>query len=376
MTVTVGFLGAGFIAESHATMLEVSGADAAFGPVFDPDSSRAASFVLRHGGAVAATESEVIDGSDAVYVCTWTSEHPRLVEAAARAGRAVFCEKPLGVDLDAARLVADTVASAGVINQVGLVLRDSPAFRYLRTLVDDPADGEVLTVVFRDDQYLPVRGIYGSRWRADPARAGAGTLIEHSIHDLDLLEWLFGPVSALSARTSQRHGIEGIEDVAGVHLEFASGATAHLISVWHDVLGRPSGRRLEVFRRRGWYALEGDLDGPVRVQRTSEADIDEADALLAGGQVAEPGEVIVDDGVPAWRRGEHTPDDVLAGRDLVRHLLERGCRLRYPDAGFIESVAAGRPATPTVADALRAHVLVDAAYRSATDAGTWVEVSS
>jgi 4-hydroxybenzoate polyprenyltransferase len=54
----------------------------------------------------------------------------------------------------------------------------------------------VLTVVFRDDQYLPVRGVYKSSWRGDVARAGAGTLLEHSIHDLDLLEWLLGPAVA------------------------------------------------------------------------------------------------------------------------------------------------------------------------------------
>jgi predicted dehydrogenase len=47
-----------------------------------------------------------------------------------------------------------------------------------------------MNVVFRDDQYLPTQGVYASTWRADAALAGSGVLLEHSIHDLDLLEWL------------------------------------------------------------------------------------------------------------------------------------------------------------------------------------------
>ncbi len=143
----------------------------------------------------------MLDAVDAVYVCTWTSEHPRLVAAAAERGLAVFCEKPLATSLDGRS--GDGRGQwrrAGVINQVGLVLRSSPAFLELKHQIDDPRSGRVQAAVLRDDQFLPVQGMYGSTWRADPAKAGAGTMLEHSIHDVDVLEWLLGPAVSVSAR--------------------------------------------------------------------------------------------------------------------------------------------------------------------------------
>ena len=359
MTVRVGFIGAGFIAEHHVEGLVVSGADAEVAAVFDPDGSRATRFAERHGAVVADSERALVDAVDAVYVCTPTVEHPRLVRLVAAAGRAVFCEKPLGVGLAEARDVAAAVADAGVVNQVGLVLRDSPSFLLLRSLIADPADGPLLTVIFRDDQYLPVRGVYGSRWRGEVASAGGGTLIEHSIHDLDLLTWLCGPVASVSARTAHHHGIEGIEDVAGVHLEFASGGTAHLVSVWHDVLGRPSLRHVEVFRQRGWYALEGDVWGPLRWQRSSVEDVAAADAAPAGL----PGGAV---------RGEPQTPTAVEGDALRAELRRRGVRLRWPDGAFVAAVASETPAYPSVAEALDAHLLADAAYRSAAAGGVWL----
>ena len=336
MDVQIGFLGAGFIAAYHAGML--AHADLPVALVHDPDRERAAAFAARHGAAVADDVAGLLDGVDAAYVCTWTSEHPELVRAAATAGRAVFCEKPLGVDLDAATDVARAVLDAGVTNQVGLVLRDAPGMLALRHLIGRPESGPVLAVVFRDDQYLPTQGIYGSSWRADPDRAGSGTLLEHSIHDLDLLEWLVGPITSASARTAERHGLAGIEDVATATFEHAGGAVSSLTSVWHDVLARPSLRRIEVLCQRAWYCLEGEVEGPLH-------------ATVEGGD-----------------------DLALAGRDLRRFVADEVVPLRNPDAAFVGAVAAGAPAAPAVQVALRAHVVADAAYRSADAGGAPVAV--
>src|SRR5438093_1028495 len=103
MTVRVGFLGAGLIATYHSKSLHVARADVEWAGVFDPDPERAEDFARASGAPVCASEEAVLDGCDAVYVCTWTAEHRRLVEAAAARGRAVFCEKPLATDLAGAR---------------------------------------------------------------------------------------------------------------------------------------------------------------------------------------------------------------------------------------------------------------------------------
>ena len=339
MTVRVGFLGAGLIATYHSKSLHRAKADVVWTGVYDTDAERAARFGTASGAPVCSTVDEVLDASDAVYVCTWTSEHPRLVEAIVARRLAVFCEKPLAVDLNSAVAMTATVTEAGVTNQVGLVLRRSPAFTFLRHLVTRPESGRVMAVVFRDDQFIPTQGMYGSTWRADASRAGSGTLLEHSIHDIDVLEWVAGPAVTASARSASFHEIPGIEDAVAVSFGFANGAVGTLASVWHDVLERPSLRRVEVFCERGWFAMEDDdWYGPVHWTRL-------------GGD-----------------RGS------LAGRDLEAAVAGAGIALENPDAAFIESVSDGRGAHPDFTTALRAHVVADAVYRSAARGGTVVDI--
>jgi predicted dehydrogenase len=330
----VGFLGAGLIAQFHSASLHVSKADVAWAGVHDPEPDRAERFAAASGATVCATEDEVLDACDAVYVCTWTSEHPRLVAAVCERGLPVFCEKPLATDLAGAQAMAAAVAAAGVTNQVGLVLRRSPAFGLLRALANDTeANGRPMSIVFRDDQYIPVQGMYDSTWRGDVAKAGSGTLLEHSIHDLDLLEHVLGPVASVSAHTSDFHGIDGIEDGAAVLLRFASGALGTLVSVWHDVMERPNLRRIELLSERAHVLVEGDWFGPVEWTTTGR------------------------------------PPQRLEGDELEAETAKRGEVVGNPDGAFIEAIESGTPAWPSFADAARAHVLVDAVYRSAAAGG-------
>src|SRR6202011_4848622 len=108
---------------------------------------------------------------DAVWVCTPTVAHRRAVDAALDGGRAIFCEKPLATDLAHARSLVEAVAAAGTPAQSGLVLRSAPVFRALRDLVASGTLGRPMAAVFRDDQYFPIQGTYGSKWRADVAQA-------------------------------------------------------------------------------------------------------------------------------------------------------------------------------------------------------------
>ncbi len=271
MVVRVGFLGTGLIGHHHARSLARAGDRVRIVDCFDPDRDRAEGFAAAYGGGVATLVDEVIDAADAVFVCTWTAAHPPLVKAVAAAGRAVFCEKPLAVNLAEATTMVEHVQRSGVVNQVGLVLRGSPAFRWVAgTLARSGAEvGPVMSIVFRDDQYIPNQGLYDSTWRVEAAKAGSGTLLEHSIHDLDLIRWLMGPVHSVSGRTANFHGHDGIEDLAHVQLNGPSGATASLISIWHDLLQRPSQRRVEVFCRRGYFHIKGT--GTARCPTTSAA---------------------------------------------------------------------------------------------------------
>lgn len=327
----VGFLGTGWIAQHHSKSLRRSGIDIVRAGCYDPDRARAVAFAAASGHEVCDSEDEVLEGCDAIYITTWTSEHRRLVEAAAAHQLALFCEKPLATTLADAEAMLTVVAEAGITNQVGLVLRHSPAYLWARRLIDDPAAGRLMTVVFRDDQFIPIQGHYGSSWRADVTRAGAGTLLEHSIHDIDMLHFLSGStITDVQAMQSNFHGLAGIEDVMSASFRFATGATGTLTSVWHDNLARPSLRRIEVICERRFITIEGDdWFGPV-----AWTDTDGTSGSLAH-------------------------DDLV---DAARPLLSSDAN---PDVAFIEAVRDGRPAFPDFAVAVEAHQVVDAMYRAA-----------
>ena len=346
MTTRIALVGCGFIGGVHSAALRALGAaglvDARVVTAYDLDPGRAARLAGAHAACSAAgTLEEALEGADAVWVCTPTSSHLDVVAAACDRGLAVFCEKPLAPGLAQSEELVARVAAAGVAAQVGLVLRSAPVFvRLHEALQDAAANGPVMSAVFRDDQFFPIQGHYASTWRADRAVAGGGALIEHSIHDLDVLSWLLGPVGEVSAVTANHAGHPGIEDVAHVTLTHASGARSALVSLWHGILSRPSTRRLEVFCRDRLYWLDDDLTGPLHVEGPAGPEPDRGpspDFVELAAALPVPEE---------WRVA-------LAGYAAA-------------DLAFLGSVAGGWSPAPGMADALAAHVLVDAVYRSAT----------
>lgn len=354
MTLGIGFVGCGFIATIHAgalTALAQQGhVDARLAACCDRDAGRAAAFAATFGfGAHTDAVDALVARTDvdAVYVCTPTVSHPDVVARVAASGKALFCEKPLAFDAATAATMAAAVADAGIVARVGLVLRFSPTMREIRRLAAGSAG--VMATVLRDDQFIPIRGQYGSTWRADKAQAGAGTVLEHSIHDADLLRWICGDVVAVSAVTRSVAGHDGIEDVAVATLQFAGGAVGSLVSVWHDVDSRPSTRRLELLCRDVWIATDSDVYGTVTAQTTAATvDVAAVDAAVRTCEAL---------GAPA----------ALAGPGGV-WMLE--------DWAFCET-ACGRPVGgPTFADAVAAHRIVDAVYESARSGGAPVAVGA
>jgi predicted dehydrogenase len=191
--------------------------------------------------------------------------------------------------------------------------------------------------------------MYGSDWRADVARAGGGTLLEHSIHDVDVLRWLLGDPASVSARVSSRFGHSGIDDTAVVTFGYSDGSTAMLVSVWHQILTRGSSRRLEIFCERGFLWTDDDHLGPLHLETASGT----------RSVTADP---------PDWT-------ELWAGRlGLAPEHAAPLARYAGPALTFLGALAAGTPpaatGAPDAATALAAHRLVDLAYRSAAAGGT------
>jgi UDP-N-acetyl-2-amino-2-deoxyglucuronate dehydrogenase len=349
--IRIGLVGSGHIGTVHAVALQQLAdadlVDARLTATFDDDPERAAKVARRHGGEPHATLEGLLDDVDVVWVCTWTDAHLAAVEAAADRGLPIFCEKPLAPDLASAIRVA--AALERVPHQVGLVLRWAPVYRNIADAVASGEYGRALAAVMRDDQYFPVQGLYGSTWRGDVAHAGGGTVIEHSIHDIDVLRWILGDPVEVSARTACRFGYAGIEDTAAATFAYADGTLAQLTSVWHQVLTRESSRRLEVFCEKALLWTDDDGLGPLHIQ-------------------TDDGERIVEGEPPSWGERFTIPD--VYKKALVQYaepskaFLDALARLGTPEAPDLSSVG-----HPRAGDALAAHRLVDLVYRSAADGG-------
>jgi predicted dehydrogenase len=342
VTLRIGFVGCGHIATVHSyalgALIQAGLVDARITAALDEDAGRAERLATPHSATVVTDLDALLEACDIVWVCTWTAAHLSVVRAAAARGRAIFCEKPLAPDLAGCEEVAALLAP--VPHQVGLVLRHVPVFRALADAVRSGSYGRPLATIFRDDQYFPNQGMYGSEWRADASLAGGGTLIEHSIHDVDVLAWVLGPPAEVSARTANQFGHPGIDDVADVTFTYADGSVATLVSIWHQIMRRPSTRRIEVFCEHALLWTDDDHLGPLHVETS------DTDSVIEGT-------------MPEW----------MSQLDLPPEVAELLAPYAVAAKAFLDAVAAGGTGEPSAATALAAHRLVEVAYRSSASGG-------
>jgi len=355
----IGLVGAGLIGGTHALVLRQI-ADSAhpgrvrLAAVADPAPEQRALFRERFG-----FEREYADGAallrdadvDAVFVCTPTRFHAADFHAAVDRKLAVFCEKPLAMSWREGREMVEHAESARVPTQIGLVLRYSSVYSVMREELRRAEMGEPMAVMLRDDQCFPIRGLHHTAWRKDRSLSAGGTMIEHGVHDIDLMTWMFGPIARLRAWEQNRAGHPGIEDYVAVELEFASGLRAQVVNLWHDVVQRHSNRRLEVFCRNGFLASEHDMAGSFDVQ--------------------------VGDG----HEQRVSADEVLArfvalvGREGHPMASWFGIAYLLQDLCFVDALLDGRPPGPDLRVGLEATRLVEAIYHSAR-AGVEVDVAA
>ena len=164
---------------------------------------------------------------DAVIIATPTSTHHDLVVAAAEAGKAILCEKPLALTLAETRSAQEAVARAQVALQVGFMRRFDAAYQKAKTLIDNGQIG--FPVTFKSlsrDPFCP-RPEY-----ADPAKSG-GLILDMAIHDFDLARWLMSSeVERVTAEgnTLVCKVLESVGDIdnALINMRFVSGALGNI----------------------------------------------------------------------------------------------------------------------------------------------------
>ena len=319
--------------------------------VAEEDPERRERFARASGARLATASAEELIASpeiNTIYLCTPTFNHLELTRKVAAAGKALFCEKPLAFDARDAALMRDAARAAGITHQVGLVMRFSPVIWVMRELIHDEASGRPMTCVMIDDQFFPIQGHYQSTWRGDVTKVGAGTLLEHAIHDVDVLLSYFGKVRRVHGVTRHFFEREGVEDVSSAMLEFENGAIVNHVSIWHNVLHRGSSRRMHVTCENAQYSWEDDdYAGTIRCETNA-----------AGGRTDIDSKEIV------RRFAEGLPiEDERLKEFVIEHDLGQSYLLE--DYTFLKAVSEDRQSWLDFDVAVQAHAVVDAIYESA-----------
>jgi predicted dehydrogenase len=228
----------------------------------DPVTEAHAGFAAEHGLALSAGLGEALaDPSvQAVVLCTPQALHTEQVVAAARAGRHVFCEKPLAMTrADAERSVA-ACREAGVVLGVGHERRWEPAMRRLRELVRERRLGTPLHIE-ANFSHAKLTHLKPGDWRVDPFYPAAHTGM--GIHLTDAFLDLFGPVEEVYATAAQLVSDRPKGDTVSVHARFASGATGFVSAI----LETPLYIACRVFGSGGWAEIRNethpDTPGPA-----------------------------------------------------------------------------------------------------------------
>ena len=227
-----GLIGTGMAGGCNACELEfVEGARLA--AVCSRDPARARAFAEEHGSANWYTDYErlVADPEvDAVLVLTPTGLHAEMTIAAAEAGKHVLVEKPIEATLEAARRMIRVCRERDVRLGVIFQMRFGRVAEELRHLLSGGGLGEIYLADAVDKVSRPPSYYASAAWRGTEELEGGGCLMTQSIHILDLLQHLVGPVAAVTGKTAtKRHSIE-VEDTATALLEFENGALGSLIS--------------------------------------------------------------------------------------------------------------------------------------------------
>jgi myo-inositol 2-dehydrogenase / D-chiro-inositol 1-dehydrogenase len=216
--VALALFGAGRIGRIHARNVAAH-PDLTLRYVVDPASDAAATLAGADGARVASVQAALADPEIAgVIIASSTDTHLDYCLAAAAAGKAIFCEKPIDLDLGRARAAAGELASARLL--VGFNRRFDPNFTALKAQLDSGALGDIetLNITSHDPAPPPI----------DYVRVSGGLFRDMAIHDFDTARWLLGetPVevfAAASCLVDPAIGEAGDVDTAKILLRAASG---------------------------------------------------------------------------------------------------------------------------------------------------------
>jgi len=252
VTVRIGVLGVGRIGKMHAEIIASKVDGAALAGVFDVNEA-AAQAVSEELRTPVMTVEEMLASSDvdAVAVCSSTDTHVDLIERAASAGKAIFCEKPVSLDLTEVDRALAAVQAADVPFMVGFNRRFDPTHAAVHNAVADGdiGDPHIARITSRDPAPPPIEYI----------KVSGGIFVDMMIHDFDMARFVVGsPVTSVYAtgavRIAPAIGEAGDLDTAVVTLTHENGCITTIDNSRQAVYGYD--QRLEVFGSKGMALSE------------------------------------------------------------------------------------------------------------------------
>ena len=181
----IGVIGVGRIGRMHAELIAHQVPGAALGAVYDAYGPAAQRVAAALGVPAAASVAEIFAGElDAVAICSSSDTHVDLLVAAAEAGKAVFCEKPVSIDLAEVDRALAAIDAAAVPFQIGFNRRFDPAHASVREAVASGAVGEphLVRISSRDPEPPPL----------DYVKSSGGLFLDMMIHDFDMARFVTG----------------------------------------------------------------------------------------------------------------------------------------------------------------------------------------
>lgn len=255
--IIVGIIGAGRIGITHAKSIAYEIPGVTIKTVADPYINEETEALMKSLGAQIVTKDykEIINDPDieAVFICSSTDTHSPLSQEACKAGKHVFCEKPVDLDIEKIKATLKVVKESGVKYQVGFNRRFDHNFASVKSAIDAGKIGDIhiLKITSRDPSPPP----------AEYVKVSGGIFYDMVVHDFDMARFLTGSevvevFASAAVRIDEEIGKAGDYDTAVVTLKFENGVIGVIDASRKAVYGYD--QRVEAFGSKGAVAIGND----------------------------------------------------------------------------------------------------------------------
>lgn len=251
--IRLAIVGFGRIGKVHYTHLK-DNRDYQVTHVFDTYAGALEGFTISDSVTFIDDYQVILDDKsvDAVLICTPTNLHPEMIQKAARAGKHIFCEKPIGLDMAQILEVQKEVTEAGVIFQLGFNRRFDDDFLKIKRDLQKIGMPHILKITSRDPGMPPI----------DYVKVSGGIFMDMAIHDFDMARYMFGDVAEVFVQGGALidPAIKAYDDIdtAIISLKFKNGAVGVIDNSREAVYGYD--QRLEVFGSEGMLLNKNHTD--------------------------------------------------------------------------------------------------------------------